>query len=79
MLIRICHPRKDDYVNETMIMNILKSNYGIRKMVLNLSCLQSPLAAKDGERGTKIPHQIFLHEALGLTKDPSRTRGHTRG
>jgi hypothetical protein len=47
-------------------------------MVPTLSLLQSMLSMIDGERGTKIPHQKFLDEELGLKKDPSRTRDHTR-
>jgi hypothetical protein len=61
-----------------MIMNFLKYNYGIRQMVLNLSSLQSTLSMIDGERGTQIPHQIFIDEELGLEKDPTKTRDHTR-
>jgi hypothetical protein len=35
-------------------------------MVLNLPSLQITLSTKDGERGTKIPHQIFMDEELRL-------------
>jgi hypothetical protein len=78
MLIYIFHTINGDYVSESMIMNFLKYNYETRYMVLNLSSLQSTLSTRDGERGTKIPHQIFLDEELGLKKDSSRTRDHTQ-
>jgi hypothetical protein len=35
-------------------------------MVLNLSSLQGTLSTINGERGTEIPHQIFMDEELGL-------------
>jgi hypothetical protein len=47
-------------------------------MVLNLSSLQSQLSTIDGERGTKIPHPIFMGEEMGLKKGPSKTRDHTQ-
>jgi hypothetical protein len=37
-------------------------------MVMNLSSLQRTLSAIDRERGTKIPHQIFIDEELGAKK-----------
>jgi hypothetical protein len=78
MPIHICRAINDDYVNETMIMNFLKYNDRIRQMVLSLSSLQSTLSTIDGERGTTIPHEIFLDEEPGFKKDPLTTRDHTR-
>jgi hypothetical protein len=77
MPIHICYTINDGDVSETTIMNFLKYNYQIKSMVLNLSCLQKTLSTIEGERGTKIPHQIFLGEEMGFNKDPSRTRDHT--
>jgi hypothetical protein len=37
-------------------------------MVLNLSRLQCTVSMIDGERGTKIPHQLFLDEDLGTKR-----------
>jgi hypothetical protein len=48
-------------------------------MILHLSSLQSTLSKIDEERGTKIHHQIFMEEELGLKKDSSRTRDQARG
>jgi hypothetical protein len=34
------------------------------------------LSTIDGDKGAKIPHQIFMDEELGPIKDPSRTPDH---
>jgi hypothetical protein len=47
-------------------------------MVVNSASLQSTLSMMGGERGTKIPYQMFLDEELEIKKNPSRTRDHTR-
>jgi hypothetical protein len=59
-------------------MNFLKYNSGIREMVLDLSSLQNTISMIDGERGTKIPHQIFPDEEPGFKKDPLKNHDYAR-
>jgi hypothetical protein len=39
-----------------------------REALLNLPSLESTLPTINGETGTRIRHQIFLHEALGAKR-----------
>jgi hypothetical protein len=78
MLIPICHTINDDSVSKTIIMDFLKYKHGMIEGVLNLARLRSTLSMIGRKRGTKIPHQIFMDEQLGLKNDPPRTRDHTR-
>jgi hypothetical protein len=48
--------------------DFLKGNQGVRRSWVNSNYLRNPLVTIDGERGTKICHQVFLPERMGIEK-----------
>jgi hypothetical protein len=49
-----------------------------RRAILNLPILQTTFPTINGERGTKIRHEILVDERLGRKKNPSRPSHRTR-
>jgi hypothetical protein len=53
-----------------VITDFPRENQEVRQALINWDSLRNPLLTIDEERGTKICHEGFLAERMGIEKDP---------